>query len=150
MSLYYYSQTSSSIIISAFFHKILSHAINSLFITAAQLLEEKLDLAIGVIGSGIDGYLESPVSDGTIEENFEEALVDAPVIENGWFNFTLFFLTKHEVCAVLSNTTHQQESVVISIFIFSFTRLKLENIALNNIGLVINTFFSFEIFNSTD
>ncbi|XP_043286655.1 rho GTPase-activating protein 1 [Venturia canescens] len=47
---------------------------------ASRLLEEKLDLSIGVAGSGID-YLESPVSDGTIEENFEEALVDAPVIE---------------------------------------------------------------------
>ncbi|XP_058793052.1 rho GTPase-activating protein 1 isoform X2 [Phymastichus coffea] len=47
---------------------------------SVELLEEKLDLAVGVIGSGID-YLESPVSDGTIEENFEEALVDAPVIE---------------------------------------------------------------------
>jgi len=33
-------------------------------------------------GTGLD-YLESPVSDGTIEENFEEALVDAPVIESG-------------------------------------------------------------------
>ncbi|XP_014218893.1 rho GTPase-activating protein 1 isoform X2 [Copidosoma floridanum] len=49
--------------------------------TSVELLEEKLDLTVGVIGSGIDGYLESPVSDGTIEENFEEALVDAPVIE---------------------------------------------------------------------
>ena len=47
---------------------------------AAELLEEKLDLNVGVIGTGID-YLESPVSDGTIEANFEEALVDAPVIE---------------------------------------------------------------------
>ncbi|XP_044014602.1 rho GTPase-activating protein 1 isoform X2 [Aphidius gifuensis] len=46
----------------------------------AQLLEEKLDLSSGVTGNVID-YLESPVSDGTIEENFEEALVNAPVIE---------------------------------------------------------------------
>ncbi|OXU26243.1 hypothetical protein TSAR_016906 [Trichomalopsis sarcophagae] len=47
---------------------------------SVQLLEEKLDLTVGVIGSGIE-YLESPVSDGTIEENFEKELVDAPVIE---------------------------------------------------------------------
>lgn len=47
----------------------------------SQLLEEKLDLSTA--GSGIVDYLESPVSDGTIEENFEEALVDAPVIKNG-------------------------------------------------------------------
>lgn len=53
-----------------------------LIAAAVDILEEKLDLAVGVIGSGID-YLESPVSDGTIEENFEEALVDAPVIETG-------------------------------------------------------------------
>ncbi|XP_074115538.1 rho GTPase activating protein at 68F isoform X3 [Cotesia typhae] len=46
----------------------------------SQLLEEKLDLSTA--GSGIVDYLESPVSDGTIEENFEEALVDAPVIKN--------------------------------------------------------------------
>ncbi|XP_011495256.1 PREDICTED: rho GTPase-activating protein 1 isoform X2 [Ceratosolen solmsi marchali] len=45
--------------------------------TSDQLLEEKLDLTVG---SGMD-FLESPGSDGTIEENFEEALVDAPVIE---------------------------------------------------------------------
>lgn len=41
-----------------------------------------MDLNIGAGGTGMD-YLESPVSDGTIEENFEEALVDAPVIETG-------------------------------------------------------------------
>lgn len=45
-------------------------------------MEEKLDLNTAGSGVVID-YLESPVSDGTIEENFEEALVDAPVIENG-------------------------------------------------------------------
>ncbi|XP_063986174.1 rho GTPase-activating protein 1 isoform X1 [Diachasmimorpha longicaudata] len=48
---------------------------------ATQLLEEKLELSIAGTGTVVD-YLESPVSDGTIEENFEEALVDAPVIEN--------------------------------------------------------------------
>ncbi|KAI4497927.1 hypothetical protein M0802_007043 [Mischocyttarus mexicanus] len=49
---------------------------------AVQLLEAKLDLInSGAVVTGID-YLESPVSDGTIEENFEEALVDAPVIES--------------------------------------------------------------------
>lgn len=36
-------------------------------------LEEKVE----VLSCGLD-YLESPVSDGTIEENFEEELVDAP------------------------------------------------------------------------
>lgn len=51
-------------------------------ISAARLLEEKLDLNVGSTVTGID-YLESPVSDGTIEENFEEALVDAPIIETG-------------------------------------------------------------------
>jgi Rho GTPase-activating protein 1 len=52
------------------------------FVIAVQLLEEKLDLMNSSAGTGLD-YLESPVSDGTIEENFEEALVDAPVIESG-------------------------------------------------------------------
>ncbi|XP_015609237.1 rho GTPase-activating protein 1 isoform X2 [Cephus cinctus] len=47
---------------------------------AVELLEEKLELSASGAGTGLD-YLESPVSDGTIEENFEEALVDAPVIE---------------------------------------------------------------------
>ncbi|XP_012279356.1 rho GTPase-activating protein 1 [Orussus abietinus] len=42
-----------------------------------RLLDEKLELSSS--GVVVD-YLESPVSDGTIEENFEEALVDAPVI----------------------------------------------------------------------
>ena len=55
---------------------------------AAQL-EEKLELSIGGTGTGID-YLESPVSDGTIEENFEEALVDAPVVETGEQPFFLY------------------------------------------------------------
>lgn len=50
---------------------------------AVQLLEEKLDLISSRAGTGTDYLLESPVSDGTIEENFEEALVDAPVIESG-------------------------------------------------------------------
>ena len=49
-----------------------------------ELLEEKLEL--NASGVTID-YLESPVSDGTIEENFEEALVDAPVVETGKPNF---------------------------------------------------------------
>lgn len=53
-----------------------------ILIVASQLLEEKLDLTTAGQGVGID-YLESPVSDGTIEENFEEALVDAPVIGSG-------------------------------------------------------------------
>ncbi|XP_012062217.1 PREDICTED: rho GTPase-activating protein 8-like, partial [Atta cephalotes] len=48
---------------------------------ATRLLEGKLDLVSSSIGAGMD-YMESPVSDGTIEENFEEALVDAPVIES--------------------------------------------------------------------
>jgi len=54
----------------------------NLMFTATRLLEGKLDLVSGSIGAGMD-YMESPVSDGTIEENFEEALVDAPVIESG-------------------------------------------------------------------
>lgn len=49
--------------------------------TAVQLSEAKLDLINRCIGTSVN-YLESPVSDGTIEENFEEALVDAPVIES--------------------------------------------------------------------
>lgn len=28
-------------------------------------------------------YMESPVSDGTIEENFEEELVNAPIVAEG-------------------------------------------------------------------
>lgn len=43
-----------------------------------------MELSIAGAGTVVD-YLESPVSDGTIEENFEEALVDAPVIETGGF-----------------------------------------------------------------
>lgn len=53
-----------------------------MYFIAVQLSEEKLDLISSGAATGID-YLESPVSDGTIEENFEEALVDAPVIESG-------------------------------------------------------------------
>ncbi|XP_023314743.1 rho GTPase-activating protein 1 [Trichogramma pretiosum] len=53
--------------------------------TSVDTLEENLELNVGVGGIGgvvgIADYLESPVSDGTIEENFEEALVDAPVVE---------------------------------------------------------------------
>ncbi|EFN74694.1 Rho GTPase-activating protein 1 [Camponotus floridanus] len=49
---------------------------------ATRLLEDKLDLVNTTAGTGGIDYLESPVSDGTIEENFEEALVDAPVIES--------------------------------------------------------------------
>lgn len=56
--------------------------------TAARLLEDKLDLVNSTVGTGGMDYLESPVSDGTIEENFEEALVDAPVIESGVWPFT--------------------------------------------------------------
>ncbi|KMQ91457.1 rho gtpase-activating protein 1 [Lasius niger] len=41
---------------------------------AARLLEDKLDLVNSTAGTGGMDYLESPVSDGTIEENFEEAL----------------------------------------------------------------------------
>lgn len=48
--------------------------------TSNNALEEK-DL-INSAGTRLN-YLESPVSDGTIEENFEEALVDAPVIKSG-------------------------------------------------------------------
>lgn len=54
-----------------------------IFVTATRLLEDKLDLVNTTAGTGGIDYLESPVSDGTIEENFEEALVDAPVIESG-------------------------------------------------------------------
>lgn len=58
------------------------HKVNFV-VTAARLLEDKLDLVNSTAGTGGMDYLESPVSDGTIEENFEEALVDAPVIESG-------------------------------------------------------------------
>ncbi|BES98308.1 gtpase-activating protein [Nesidiocoris tenuis] len=40
-------------------------------------IDTVLDPKIDVLGGGFD-YLESPVSDGTIEENFEEELVNAP------------------------------------------------------------------------
>lgn len=48
-----------------------------------------MDLSTSCGGTGLD-YLESPVSDGTIEENFEEALVDAPVIETGARHLSFF------------------------------------------------------------
>lgn len=67
-----------------YFYFILEYNWNIYFI-AVQLLEEKLDL-ISSAGTRIN-YLESPVSDGTIEENFEEALVDAPVIKSGVWPF---------------------------------------------------------------
>lgn len=41
-----------------------------------------VDLEEKVEASGLD-YLESPVSDGTIEENFEEELGNAPIISSG-------------------------------------------------------------------
>lgn len=47
------------------------HNLISFLIT--ELLEEKVE----VLGAGLD-YLESPVSDGTIEENFEAELINAP------------------------------------------------------------------------
>ena len=63
-----------------YFYFILEYNWNIYFIA----LEEK-DL-INSAGTRLN-YLESPVSDGTIEENFEEALVDAPVIKSGVWPF---------------------------------------------------------------
>jgi len=42
-------------------------------------LEKSLANVNGAVGT-LD-YMESPVSDGTIEENFEEELVNAPQVE---------------------------------------------------------------------
>jgi len=42
-------------------------------------LEKSLANVNGTVGT-LD-YMESPVSDGTIEENFEEELVNAPQVE---------------------------------------------------------------------
>lgn len=43
-------------------------------------LEKSLANVNGTVGT-LD-YMESPVSDGTIEENFEEELVNAPQVES--------------------------------------------------------------------
>lgn len=43
-------------------------------------MEKSLANVNGTVGT-LD-YMESPVSDGTIEENFEEELVNAPQVES--------------------------------------------------------------------
>ncbi len=55
------------------FLKVKNHSSNRTLLILF-LVEEEKSVEIG----GFD-YLESPVSDGTIEENFEEELVNAPI-----------------------------------------------------------------------
>ncbi|XP_067012514.1 rho GTPase-activating protein 1 isoform X2 [Anabrus simplex] len=83
-------------------------------------LEEKIDV------SGLD-YLESPVSDGTIEENFEEELVNAPVIAAGVDSLSYHFVddneedeedfqdvAKYGIVDVVGDDTYGRKVIVVS------------------------------------
>ncbi|KAK7793841.1 hypothetical protein R5R35_014126 [Gryllus longicercus] len=87
--------------------------------TVTSDLEEKIDV------SGID-YLESPVSDGTIEENFEEELVNAPVIPPGVDSLSYHFqdndededdfqdVAKYGIVEVVGDDTYGRKVIVVS------------------------------------
>ena len=81
-------------------------------------MEEKTE------ASGID-YLESPVSDGTIEENFEEELVNAPVITAGVDSLSYPFvddeteedfseIAKYGIVEVVGDDTYGRKVIVVS------------------------------------
>lgn len=54
------------------------------------------DLAEKLVEAGGLDYLESPVSDGTIEENFEEELVNAPTLASGMDSLSYPFLDEDD------------------------------------------------------
>ncbi|XP_021915337.1 rho GTPase-activating protein 1 isoform X2 [Zootermopsis nevadensis] len=81
-------------------------------------MEEKIE------ASGLD-YLESPVSDGTIEENFEEELVNAPVIATGVDSLSYAFMddeteedfsevAKYGIVEVVGDDTYGRKVIVVS------------------------------------
>ena len=81
-------------------------------------MEEKIE------ASGLD-YLESPVSDGTIEENFEEELVNAPVIATGEDSLSYPFVddemeedfsevAKYGIVEVAGDDTYGRKVIVVS------------------------------------
>jgi hypothetical protein len=81
-------------------------------------MEEKVE------ASGLD-YLESPVSDGTIEENFEEELVNAPVIATGEDSLSYPFVddeteqdfsevAKYGIVEVAGDDTYGRKVIVVS------------------------------------
>jgi hypothetical protein len=81
-------------------------------------MEEKIE------ASGLD-YLESPVSDGTIEENFEEELVNAPVITPGVDSLSYPFVddeteedfsevAKYGIVEVVGDDTYGRKVIVVS------------------------------------
>ena len=81
-------------------------------------MEEKVE------ASGLD-YLESPVSDGTIEENFEEELVNAPVIATGVDSLSYPFVddemeedfsevAKFGIVEVVGDDTYGRKVIVVS------------------------------------
>ncbi|KAJ8868027.1 hypothetical protein PR048_031836 [Dryococelus australis] len=75
--------------------------------------------------SGLD-YLESPVSDGTIEENFEEELVNAPIVPSGEDSLTYNFpdyeesdddyqdVAKYDIVDVVGDDTYGRKVIVVS------------------------------------
>nr|CAD7393529.1 unnamed protein product [Timema cristinae] len=81
--------------------------------------EEKIEV------SGLD-YLESPVSDGTIEENFEEELVNAPIVPTGEDSLTYTFpddeeseedykdVAKYGIVEVVGDDTYGRKVIVVS------------------------------------
>nr|CAD7399984.1 unnamed protein product [Timema poppensis] len=81
--------------------------------------EEKVEV------SGLD-YLESPVSDGTIEENFEEELVNAPIVPTGEDSLTYTFpddeeseedykdVAKYGIVEVVGDDTYGRKVIVVS------------------------------------
>ena len=85
--------------------------LNSLFLA----LEAKVE----ALAASYD-YLESPVSDGTIEENFEEELVDAPT---GYDSLTYQYdedfddfsdVSKHGIVDVFGDDTAGRRIIVVS------------------------------------
>ncbi|KDR21731.1 rho GTPase-activating protein 1 isoform X1 [Zootermopsis nevadensis] len=86
--------------------------------TVTSDMEEKIE------ASGLD-YLESPVSDGTIEENFEEELVNAPVIATGVDSLSYAFMddeteedfsevAKYGIVEVVGDDTYGRKVIVVS------------------------------------
>jgi Rho GTPase-activating protein 1 len=83
-----------------------------------------LDMEEKIEASGLD-YLESPVSDGTIEENFEEELVNAPVIATGVDSLSYPFVddemeddfsevAKYGIVEVVGDDTYGRKVIVVS------------------------------------
>ncbi|PSN35754.1 Rho GTPase-activating protein 8 [Blattella germanica] len=82
------------------------------------------DLEVKIDDTGLD-YLESPVSDGTIEENFEEELGNAPVIATGVDSLSYPFVddeteedfsevAKYGIVEVVGDDTYGRKVIVVS------------------------------------